>query len=215
MRRDSASKRSNKTLAKIAKQLINGWNLVSLPVNLTYKHLGLESTYPNPLPTNPSDCIISIYRLIRGTQNWERCDHTAQGWSQAAGSENFTELNLTEGYWLETNQSCNLSFVGSVTKNNLSSQLAEGWNLIGWHSIQNASLPTGGEPPSYPFACNPTNAIRRLYMYNGTGFESTNHFDNWGWWPSDNTPGFTSINPTLGYYLRALPSTIWTIEPLK
>ncbi|MBW2988171.1 hypothetical protein KY318_01560, partial [Candidatus Woesearchaeota archaeon] len=213
--RGSAVKRSNVTVAKYEKQLQLGWNLVSLPLNLTHKHLGPLSSYPDPLPTNPTNSIVAVYRLIPGTETWERCDHSSTGWYQAAGSENFTTLNETEGYWLETNSSTSVIFVGSVFKSNTTVELAENWNLIGWSSIQDATLPTGGEPPAYPFTCSPSNAIRRLYRYNGTSFEMTNHFDNWGWYPADNTPLFTSINKTEGYYVKVIPSTNWTLEALK
>lgn len=118
------------------------------------------------------------------------------------------------GYWFETNQSCNVTFVGRVEKHNASVNLIVNRTDVSWLSLSDVVLPTGGEPPYYPFFVNPVDSIERLYRFDSSiqEFRKTDHYNGWGWWPATDSDDFISIEPGRGYYVKVNQNAVWTME---
>ena len=213
--RSSLEAKNTDTLGKYIIPLETGFNLVGSPLNLSHKQLGDVSVNPDPLPASPSFSIRSVYRLMSANESWQRVDYVdGFGWDQAVGSEAFTELEDSRGYWLETNESCNLTFLGRVVVGNMSRQLYKTWTLASWMSLDSPELPTGGEPPYYPIVVSPINSVYRIYYYNATTdvFKKTDHYDGWGWWPASGSSDFTTLTPGEGYYFKLNNDAEWTVE---
>ncbi len=92
--------------------LRRGWNLISVPVNLTTWELGEESMVGDPLNVTPRNSLTSIYRYNTTSGLFEKCDHLDDwGWSPATGSEGFTELEPGRGYWVMAKNDCVWTFL--------------------------------------------------------------------------------------------------------
>ncbi|MCE8425610.1 MAG: PD40 domain-containing protein [Candidatus Methanoperedens sp.] len=61
--------------------LKSGWNLISVPLNLTTWELGDEAAVGKPLNVTPTNCLSSIYRFNSTSDLFEKSDHIADwGW---------------------------------------------------------------------------------------------------------------------------------------
>ena len=99
----------------ISLPLTSGWNLISVPLNLTSWKLGNESLVGDPLNVTPKNSLTSIYRYNATSGLFEKCDHFDDwGWWPATGSESFTELEPGRGYWVMAKNDCNLTFTGTA-----------------------------------------------------------------------------------------------------
>jgi len=158
-----------------------GWNLISVPLNLTTWELGDEAAVGKPMNVTPANCISSIYQYNTTSELFEKSDHfTDWGWWPATGSENFTKLEPGRGYWVMAQQDCNLTFTGAAPSD-LYIPLDAGWNLIGQYSMIEATL---GEEAvvGNPLNVTPANSLTSIYRYNSTSdlFEKSDHFPDWG-----------------------------------
>ena len=190
--------------------LKSGWNLISVPLNLTSWELGNESLVGDPLNVKPKNSLTSIYRYNATSGLFEKCDHFDDwGWWQATGSESFTELEAGRGYWVMAKNDCNLTFTGTAPSD-LNVTVKKGWNLIGWYSMEEALL---GEESVVgdPLNVTPRNSLTSIYRYNTTSglFEKCDHFDNWGWWPATGSESFTKLEPGRGYWVMAKNDCVW------
>ncbi len=204
------------TVGKMERYLHDGWNLVGTPLNLTHKTLGAFATSPNPFKIYQNQNIfLTIYRYAAFSDVYQKVDYDENGWTQATGSEDFTEATVDYGYWIETNETGVLMFVGEVITNNYTISLDDEWNVVDWGSIQEATLPAGSDPPSYPVNVSPKDAITQIYVYKNDSFELTNHFSEWGWYPAGNTVELTSLEPTYGYYMGLSEGATWNVDANK
>lgn len=190
--------------------LTKGWNLISVPLNLTSWDLGEESVVGDPLNVTPKNSLASIYRYNTTSDLFEKCDHFDDwGWWQATGSESFAELEPGRGYWVMAKSECNLTFTGTPPSE-LNVALDTGWNLIGRYAMAEALL--GQESVvGDPLNVTPKNSLSSIYMYNcSTGiFEKCDHFDDWGWWPATGSESFTELEPGRGYWVMAKNDCVW------
>ncbi|MGC8929359.1 MAG: DNRLRE domain-containing protein [Candidatus Woesearchaeota archaeon] len=203
---------NNFVVGKIDVELKAGWNLISMPFNLTYKTLGQESVVGDPLPVVPKNSILRLYRFNASSQNFEVTVHYNNwGW-YSSSNPNFNVLEPGRGYWAYANQTCNsqnckLMLVGSKPET-IKISLENGWNLIGWYSLLKPSL---GEESVVgdPLPVVPKNSILRLYRFNASSqnFEVTVHYNNWGWYSSSN-PNFNVLEPGRGYWAYANKSNL-------
>jgi parallel beta-helix repeat protein len=193
--------------------LKSGWNLISVPLDLTTWILGDESAVGNPLNVTPANCLSSIYRYNTTSALFEKSDHfTDWGWYPATGSESFTALEPGRGYWVMAQQDCSLTFTGAAPSH-LDIPLYTGWNLIGWYSINEA--PLGEEAAAgNPLNVTPANSLTSIYRYNTASalFEKSDHFDDWGWWSATGSESFTEIEPGKGYWVNAKNVAVWRHE---
>ncbi|NOZ80359.1 MAG: hypothetical protein GXP63_01690, partial [DPANN group archaeon] len=218
IRKGKANITSTNTLGKYQVELLTGFNLVSTPLNLSRQRLGDESLYKNPLVVSPRGSVRSIYRFNESNEAFEKVDYLdGFGWSQATGSEDFLFLNSTPGYWFETNQSANVTFLGMVPTWNHSVALAVSWSVVAWHSIQSPMLPTFGEPPTYPIEVTPSDSVSTIYTYDAWAdhFNKTDHYNGWGWFPATGDGGFVRLEPTKGYYFKSIQESNWTMETYR
>ncbi len=193
--------------------LSTGWNLISVPLNLTTWELGNESLVGDPLNVTPANSITSIYRYNTTSGLFEKCDHfDGWGWWPATGSENFTKLEPGRGYWVMAKNDCNLTFIGT-SPSDLNVTLNKSWNLIGWYSTEKALL---GEEAVVgdPLNVTPKNSLTSIYRYNSTTglFEKSDHFDDWGWWPATGSESFTELEPGRGYWVMTKNDCVWRHE---
>ena len=195
-------------------QAVTDWNLISIPFNLTIFEIynGTNMGY-NPV-VRPYNCIRAIWRYNNFSYGWEKNNYNGSVWLPANGDENFTILETGRSYWFEVNQSCNLTFVGTVPTENITIPLNVSWNLAGWYSVNISVLPTYGADP-YPIDVDLTNSVKAIDRYNPITdkFEVTIHYDDWGWWPSSNNKGFTTIEPDRGYYFDVIANIQWEHDP--
>jgi len=194
--------------------LNNGWNLISIPLDLSSRVLGDESLVGDPLNITPKNSISSIYRYNTTSGLFEKCDHFDDwGWWQATGSESFTKLAPGKGYWVMAKQDCILTFTGTAPSD-LNISLSNGWNLIGWYSMSGALL---GEETvvGNPLNVTPKNSLTSIHRYSTTSgsFEKCNHSENWGWYPSTGSENFTELESGRGYWVIAARNCIWRHEP--
>ena len=190
--------------------LTAGWNLISVPLNLTTWELGEEAAVGDPLNVTPKNSLTSIYRYNTTSGLFEKCDHFDDwGWWPATGSENFTKLEPGRGYWVMAKNDCNLTFTGTAPSD-LNVTVKKGWNLIGWYSMEEALL---GEESVVgdPLNVTPKNNLTSIYRYNATSglFEKCDHFDNWGWWQATGSESFTELEPGRGYWVMAKNDCVW------
>ncbi|MCE8425607.1 MAG: right-handed parallel beta-helix repeat-containing protein [Candidatus Methanoperedens sp.] len=193
--------------------LSSGWNLISVPLNLTTWILGDESAVGNPLNVTPPNSLSSIYRFNSTSKLFEKSDHiTNWGWWPAAGPVKFTELEPGRGYWVMAQQDCALTFTGT-TPSDLDIPLKPGWNLIGWYSMNEAVL---GEESvvGNPLNVTPANSLTSIYRFNSTSdlFEKSDHIADWGWWPAAGPVKFTDIEPGRGYWVMANIDAEWIMK---
>ncbi|MBI2133958.1 hypothetical protein HYU11_04720 [Candidatus Woesearchaeota archaeon] len=203
------------TAGKYELKMNEGWNFISIPFNLT--NYELENGSNSGFDFSPtSDCIRSLWRF-NASQQFERTDYNGTAWIPATGSENFTHIQRGKGYWVETNDTCSLTFLGIVPETNLTQTLNEGWNMVSWHSVENKTLETNNGAPL--IVTSPANKIQAINRYNpGTmQFEVTVFYMDgetpWGWWPSWNNQEFTQMEPSRGYYIDSTGDTTWTHTP--
>ncbi|RLG89855.1 hypothetical protein DRO34_06585 [Candidatus Bathyarchaeota archaeon] len=197
-------------LTKFYVSLTAGWNLISIPLNLTTWELGEEAVVGHPLNVTPKNSLTSIYRYNTTSGLFEKCDHFDNwGWWPATGSESFTKLEPGRGYWVMAKNDCNLTFTGTAPFD-LNVTVKKGWNLIGWYSMEKALL---GEESVVgdPLNVTPKNSLTSIYRYNTTSglFEKCDHFDNWGWWQATGSESFTMLEPGRGYWVMAKNDCEW------
>ena len=229
------NKTSVKTAGKYEIELINNtnsltdWNLISLPLNITNNLSNFRlfnGSNGTNLIFNPLYCIKSLWffnATAGAAGQFRRTNYNGSAWVPATGSENFTSLEAGRGYWVEVNQTCNLTVYGEVPILNLSVPLQQNWNVIGWYSPNTSELPTMSapdfltpEPPYTPVHTNPVESVTAIDRYNPLTdkFEVTIHFSpNFGWFPSSNNQGFTNLDPTKGYYYDAVRASTWEHQP--
>ncbi|MCE8425608.1 MAG: hypothetical protein J5U17_07515 [Candidatus Methanoperedens sp.] len=190
--------------------LSSGWNLISIPLNLSTWILGDESAVGNPLNVTPVNCLSSIYRFNSTSKLFEKSDHiTNWGWWPAAGPVKFTELEPGRGYWVMANIDCDLTLTG-IAPSDLDIPLEPGWNLIGWYSMKESVL--GQESvEGNPLNVTPSNSLTSIYRFNSTSklFEKSDHIADWGWWPAAGPVKFTELEPGRGYWVNATNEAVW------
>ena len=206
---DSSGNEEENTMrvGKFSIELQEGWNLISTPLNLTYKTLGEESVFGDPLPTVPENGIERLYRYDAQSGSFESITHYENwGW-YSTSSPNFNTIDAGVGYWAYAVEPCTLIFTGSLPET-ITLDLSDGWNLIGWYSLREDVL---GEESVFgdPLPTVPENGIERLYRYDAQSgsFESITHYENWGWY-STSSPNFNTTNPGLGYWAYATQSKL-------
>ncbi len=201
-------------------QLSSGFNLIGGPLNLTNYILnnGVNNGY-NP-PTRPANCIQSLFRY-NGTKFQETTNDNGV-WTPAIGDSDFISLEPMRGYWFETNQNCNVTFIGEVPQTNITTSLNYSFNVVNWFS---AYQPRLGEEATLgnPLFVTPMNSIDNIFRYNVskatnnpqlTGFQGLHHFSGYGWWPFFGDEDFVNIEHGSSYYLE-IPNAPanWTHNP--
>ena len=217
--RGTANKTTIKVVGKYEAELINNtesisdWNLVSIPLNITNWELDNGTNNGFDFHSNPEGCIISLWRYS-DADGWERTNYNGSAWNPAQGDESFTSIESGRGYWFEVNNTCDIIFVGEVPIENKSISLDLGWNLAGWFSPNSSELPVGGSS-AYPITVSPSDSVDAIDRYNPITdeFEVTIYLGSNIWWPSWLNMGFTSIEPTKGYYFDANQPAIWEHKP--
>ena len=195
-------------------QLYSGFNMISNPFLLKNYELKNDTNDGFKFNTD-SDCLLSVWNYQSGS--FERADWVSGSFYQASGSENFTHLNESDGYWLETNNSCILRFAGIVPKDNMTRSLSTSFNLVPWLSVEPRILSTNYEIPT--ITTIPENSITAINRFNASNqqFEVTIHYlisgTPWGWWPSFNNQYFTSLVPVEGYYFDSSTNAVWYHKP--
>jgi hypothetical protein len=205
---------TTKTIGKRDYSSTNNWSLISVPFNLSDPVLK-NNTYDGlRIHTEPENCVVSIYRYDTSGSCFSQTDVIGDEWYPAAGCDNFVGNNLEQGrgYWFFFNESCQVSFVGEVPDTTMNIPLVQDYNVVGWFSTQEATLPTGGEPPYYPITTAPVDSVRAIITYDEStlSFYKTDHYSGWGWWPATGSSSFTSLEPMKSYYFIGTGTSTWS-----
>jgi len=215
---------SSETAGKHEVNAAINWSMVSLPLAISEFEMKNSTNNGYQLSSDPG-CVVEIWRYNQSLADpWEVLTYEDGSWLPGTGDENFTSLEPGRGYFFFNNlsSSCNFSFVGVVPSQNITKQISNNTNIIGWYSEDTAELPDYCEP-AYPFEVNPINSAQILFYYNSTEqrFKGTFHYDydgcplnDWGWFPDSNSEDFTEIVPSRSYYMITNNSATWTIESL-
>ncbi|MCP3686335.1 MAG: hypothetical protein GY861_27135 [bacterium] len=197
-------------------ELYDGWNMLSMSLNITNGTIDNGTNDGYDLAVKPVACIDAIWRYNESLENpWEQLTYEDSSWIPAGeNSKNFTRFDSTGGYWVEVTGSCNLTIVGFVPEENVNTSLISGWNTVGWYSPNSSTLPINGDV-AYPVDVEPTESVQAIDRYNALTdrFEVTMFFSGWGWWPAWDNQDFTSLEPGKGYYFDATESSIWKHDP--
>lgn len=212
--RGNAAALSNVTVGKHTAQQLMNWSLISVPFNITNWRLYNGSVGKNFL-SEPHDCIVSLWEYNSANQSYYRTDYIDDRWSPGIGSENFTSLNFSKGYWAEINKTCNLTFYGEVPRQNKTMQLYPYWNIVSHFSAKDQML--GDESILRLVDVKPAETTSVILRYNNIldDFEVTVYYPGYGWWPSFNNQDFTYLESMKGYYFDQLDYANWTHNPRK
>lgn len=196
----------------------NNWSLISVPFNISDWILK-NSTYDGFNPhTEPDNCLVSIYRYNITGDCFAQTDIMGDEWYPASGCDGFTDNSLepSRGYWFFSNETCRIIFSGEVTDTEtvVNYQLDTDYNIVGWYSPVNATLPTGGEPPYYPVEVDPVDSVWLAIRYDDDTqtFQHTGHYDGWGWWPYLGSEDFVSLESMRSYYFVSDNPATWTYD---
>ena len=169
--------------------IYNGWNLISVPVELQNKTL--------------SDAIIgavdydTIYRWVPG----EGYKSAYYGGGQWWGEVNEVEpIEYGVGYWYERKGSgYNLTIIGEPLTGIIETPIYTGWNLVGYASLKETNLSVINDPVDY-------DTIYRWVP--GEGYKSA-YYGGGQWWGE--VSEVEPIEPGVGYWFdRKGPSYNWT-----
>lgn len=192
----------------------NNWSLVTIPFNISEWTLNNNTFKGLQIHTEPENCLDSIYRYDPIGDCFSQTDRIGNEWYPASGCDDFSDnaLEPSRGYWFLFNQSCKVSFAGEVKNTTVDYSLQPDYNIVGWFSVVNATLPTFGEPPTYPVDVSLANSVTLAIRYNDITerFEHTGHYDDWGWWPYSGSDSFVSLEPMKSYYFVASQATTWS-----
>jgi|GEM_PF-1531032 len=213
-KRGEAEALSNITVGKYEIELKEGLNMISLPFIIENYELenGTNNGYK---PYLNKDCLVSLWQY-EGNNNFERTDWIDGKFVPASGSEDFTSINSTKGYWIEANSNCTYTTAGKVLFEDVNISLSKGINLVPWLIPERKELPTDGNPPL--INTSPENSVEAIDRFNSSTqrFEVTIHWivegTPWGWWPSANNTYFRFLNPVEGYYFDSSQQAKWIIS---
>jgi hypothetical protein len=205
---------STLTVGKYEEELSEGLNMISLPFIIDNYDLenGTNNGY---VPHLNNDCLVSLWRY-EGANQFDRTDWVDGKFVPASGSEDFTSLNESEGYWIEANSSCTYTAAGKVLFEDTNITLSQGLNLVPWLVPERKELPTYSNP--ILINTTPANSVEAIDRFNSSTqrFEVTIHWlvggTPWGWWPSANNTYFTFLNPVEGYYFDSSQQAEWIID---
>jgi hypothetical protein len=191
--------------------LETGWNLISIPLNLSKNgNASWELTHRaswsaplpgDPLPVTPKNSITYIFRWNPAADRYEYSRHYADwGW---VGS--FSTLEPGHGYWAYTTQPCNLTIVGGVPVDSTTISLDTDWNMVGWYSVKETAL----DPD--PLTADPPESITDIFRWNSTTdlYEWAMYWE--GFWLSDE--GVDTLEPGRGYWFNTYQHCTCTYEP--
>ncbi len=161
------------------------------------------------------ECVVSLWE--KNSTSHYRSDWVGSQFVPAIGSERFRTLNMSKAYWLEANQTCNITFLGEVPLEKRVTNLGSDANYLSWHSVNNGTLPQNYNPVLLNVTPNNTfQAIDRYNPFTDT-FEVTIHYViggvAWGWFPSFNNQDFLTMDPTRGYVFDSISTGNWTFRP--
>ncbi len=111
-------------LAEFEIGLIQGWNLISIP-------LGMADA-----------SVESVFSSIAGKWDVAKCfDGASKTWEtyRIGGAQAFTDMNCGMGVWLHATENCTLTVSGEEPATS-SITLYAGWNLVGYPSITEISV---------------------------------------------------------------------------
>ncbi|MBN2423165.1 hypothetical protein JXB41_08130 [Candidatus Woesearchaeota archaeon] len=212
----TAVSKTEKTAAKHQFDLYTTWNLVSIAVNKSNWLLYNGTNNGEDIFTKPAECIGAIWRYNNATDSFEKTDYLAGRWIPATGSENFTGLDPSRGYWFEVNETCNATFVGLIPVSNLTIALDDEWNVMGWHSVYSPELfNTSGINPVEAY---PEDSFKSILRYNPIEreFEVTVYMAPFKFFiPAFTNLDFMTMDPDKGYYFDLLNQVNWTHDPNK
>jgi serine protease len=99
----------------LRKPLVEGWNMISFPIDLTGKDIGtvLKS-------------VQGRYSIIYGLVNGRYISY-----SPDSSSNELTELSSGAGYWIYMNEGGRLDLKGPIARDSI--KLSPGWNLVGYN----------------------------------------------------------------------------------
>ncbi len=206
---------SSQVVGKFDMNIDTGFNLIGIPLNLTYNELGNESVVGNPLPVDPPGAISYVYRYNTSEDFYESTEYSlsTRTWTPTVGSNNFTQLDMIHGYWFECTLPAKVILVGEVITSNITIQLNNSYNMVSWPSLDPRLL--GNESEINPLVVNPEESVTVIDRYNNItdSYETTVHYSEYGWIPSAQNPEFTEFEPGRGYFFDVVRKANWTHDP--
>lgn len=161
--------------------LINGWNLVSLPI---------LSNSGDAIASVMSNLTGSTYSLLWGYQGgaWKMYDPANTGFSD------LTTMSAGNGYWMYMNGTGSLGVTGQAASKTVS--MATGWNLVGYNSMtaQSVAAATASFTTNLENVWSYTNGAWQMYDPANPGFSD-----------------LASLEPGKGYWIKAKQAGTWTL----
>jgi hypothetical protein len=181
------------TVAVTNISLNSGWNLVSFPLH--------------PTNTDIANVLASVSGKYDLVYAWDATGaHSSAGnWIRYAPGlpgNTLSTVDETQGLWIRMTSAATLSITGTApTTTNISLlTTANGWNLVGYPSLQTRTLPGA-------FTSNGVMNYSLVYAYHANDTS-----DPWKRY-APGTPGndLLSITPNWGYWIKVSSASTWTV----
>jgi hypothetical protein len=173
--------------------LVSGWNLVSFNVH--------------PASTTIADVLVTIagkYDLVyawdasgghSGAGNWMR-------YAPGIPGNTLATLDETQGFWIRMTGEDNLEITGTVptTTNIRLSTNASGWNLVGYPSDENRTMPEA-------LATHGLTDYSLVYAYHADDADTWKRY-------APGVPGndLLEVAPAWAYWIKVTAERIWDVE---
>jgi hypothetical protein len=170
--------------------MVESWNLISIPC------------IPKPINTTEilnsiNDKIISVHEYNpTSNDKWRAYNPNLPEWVV----QDLELFSRKKGYWINLNQSTNLTINSSTASPNLI-DLVQGWNLIGYPTLNPKNITESLQ------SINQTYDV--IYLYNS----SDNSWKEYSWNSSKNlSQDLINMTPYYGYWIKMLQEDILFID---
>ena len=191
---EETNESNNLFLLEIGKGIINiyliqGWNLISVPLLLE------NNTIPKPFETIEGN-YTTIYAYDAETKTWDLYDPTVPDFLNT-----LSIIDITMGFWIKMLHNDTLTIEGTIP-DSIYFTIYDDWNLIGYPYLTTQDI-------SFVFE-NVNDTFSSIYQYNA--LDISDPWKLYDLYVPEFLTDLYSITPGFGYWVKALENTTWTFN---